>query len=303
MKILFVGDQHLRTNPPKFRTDDYYSCLVSKLKDIKKISVDNNVDMTISLGDMFDKTVIENLERIMFDCYEYINGWNCVIGNHDCKEKNNDLYSTSLGLLERMGVVTIPREDLIIDNVLIRFMHYSGENQYNHKNNFKGFSIACAHEYFLPSEVIEKRRIDYECFKINEIDSNFDFYALGHYHYPFDKEVVLNGKSVRFVNPGSINRISVQEGDFNRMPKVVLFDTETKKVEDIYLPSAKRWEDVFILNKDKQIESINLNSLFIDELKSVDFEENGIDKIMNIIKKNTKDNKIIDYLKEKLNHA
>ena len=68
----------------------------------------------------------------------------------------------------------------------------------------------------------------------------FDLYAIGDYHFPFSVKV----GDAWVINAGCVLRMTADERDRTRRPKVVLFDTETGP-EDIYLdvtPEAEAFD-------------------------------------------------------------
>jgi len=62
----------------------------------------------------------------------------------------------------------------------------------------------------------------------------FDLYVVGDYHYPFQIKV----GNTWVINAGAVLRLTADERDRCRRPKVVLFDMDKNEPKDIYLGVA-----------------------------------------------------------------
>ena len=215
MRYIIVGDTHIRHNPPTFRNDGFYASLRDKLGQIRRLSEEHSASVIV-LGDFFDRAVQGELERIVADNIDSIRGWHTLIGNHDTRSSDGSLYGTSLGLLVSLGIVSI-----MPDNGLFDVFHYHDRNDYGRRPSPGKYALV--HDYILPEGV----RAMYEHRKCAE--NGYSYVFIGHYHLPFDIRI----GHTRFVNPGSLMRLTADEIRLDRTPEVLLLDTDTDTLTHI----------------------------------------------------------------------
>jgi hypothetical protein len=105
----------------------------------------------------------------------------------------------------------------------------------------------------------------------------------------------MNGNT-RYINPGSLLRLSKDDRDREKV-SVILFDTETKKIEKINLESAEPPENVFDL-KAMEMDGVVSGEIkdFMNKLNNVE----GFDQLdlIEVIKTLAKENGIEDDVRD-----
>lgn len=300
MKLLIIGDLHLRYTPPINRTNDFYQDLLNKLKEIKQIQFENNIDNenVICLGDVFDDFVVDYAEKIIYDVIDYIKGWTFLIGNHDCKEKNGDIRGTTFGMLVQTEIINVCKRSIINKEFLLDFyQYYNRQNIYNMNfninDNMYKTKMAFIHDYIVPNKIAKKYNVE-DIVTCENMKSQYDYIFCGHYHYDYD--VVCNG--TRFINPGALLRKTIDKEDMKRKVKVVIFNSdEQDPIKYIYLKSCRNYKDVFKI-EENDIMKKDLDSKFIQQLQDIKLYGNTFGDVINLLKSNNVDNNVINYIKD-----
>ncbi len=222
MKIIYFADSHLRLNVPvrrKENMEDWSEKIFSKIEKILQISKGESADMIICGGDFFDyDTPSYTLYNRVADVLKnneipfYI-----VPGNHDIFNANiNTLYRTALMGLERSNLVNVFVDSIVKDNVEIIPIPYMIEEanfKYEKKSDF---------QIIIPHLMLSDSELPFDFYLIDNIETNADLFLCSDYHKPFDKLI----GDTRYVNPGSLLRLSAIEHNYNRNPKVAMIDIE-----------------------------------------------------------------------------
>ena len=299
MKLLIIGDLHLRYTPPINRTNDFYQDLLNKLKEIKKIQLDNNIEdeNVICLGDVFDNFVVDYAEKIIYDVGPYIKGWTFLIGNHDCKEENGDTRGTTFGILQKLNIIKV-KQIITKDNHILVFFNYYNRNQiykydFNIKEIIDSIKIAFIHDYIVPNKIAKKYNIE-NIVTCENMKTDFDYIFSGHYHYSYD----IVYKNTRFINPGALLRKTIDKDDMMRKVKVILYNSNSEeKIKYIYLKSCRNYKDVFKIDEN-DIMKKDLDSKFIQQLQDIKLYGNTFSDVINLLKSNNVDNNVINYIKD-----
>lgn len=219
MKLLFTSDFHLRNDNPINRIDDFQEIQLTTLKQIASICKLNKAKLIIA-GDIFHKAK-KNMSIIfcalIYEIFKDI-AIDFIAGNHDLLYHSMENFNISnIGLLNKFDNWNHKK----YDNHK-RFFDFGEEI----KNDTNG--ICVLHKYCekdkLPSYIAEGITAKY----LLEM-YDYDIFVVGDNHKSFIYE-----KDNRFVfNTGCITRQSLTEKDYK--PSVILFDTETKEYEQIYL--------------------------------------------------------------------
>lgn len=274
---IIVGDLHIKYKAPVFRKETYFEELKNKLNQINILAKNNNAKV-ICLGDFFNSYVEDYFELISYELSDLIYGWYSIIGNHDCKSVDGSLKGTSFGVLEQLQQIKIPSFPEI------DCFHYYNREKFTGKSNNK---IALIHDYIMPKGT--KENFEYkECF-----ENDYRLVFCGHYHYPFD--ITIN--KTRYINPGSLMRSTVKELQLNRIPEVVLFNSETLDAEHIPL-KVKSLQEVSNTLEENKLDK-DFESKFVDMLLSNNLN-GGTEDIVGILNKNNIDKNIISYVENKL---
>lgn len=292
--FIIVGDLHADFNGPKRRTDNYYECFLDKMKQIKEISKQNGNCPIVCLGDFFNHKVTEHLEKMVFDLIQILKGtqFYSLIGNHDNNKENAlDLRGTSFGLLKETGIIKLgedfSKEVFNNNNCNADFFDYYKREEFGKNTKDFKFNIAFVHDYIMPKGT----KVNYDFKECKE--NKYDFVFEGHYHIPYDVTV---GKT-RYINPGSLMRMTVAEEDMNREPKIVLFSILDKEPIKYIKLKAKPYKEIFELNK--SILENNFESKFTDMLVKNELTSGNTEDIVKILEKNNVDKKVINYIKTK----
>jgi len=236
-KLLIVGDLHLRTKTPRRRKEkDFEAVCLDKLRQIVKIG-NQEADYVIQVGDFFDSPdpnkgliaeVIEVLSEQISWPGEEPPVWYAIHGQHDLRFHSQDAAKRSaLRVLNAAGVMNIVNENSL-DTGMTLFGASFGRTPPKCPSN--GYNILVSHvmvgdkplwpghELTGPEEYVKKY-------------PGFNLYLVGDYHYPFSMKI----GNAWMINAGAVLRLTADERDRNRRPKVVLFDTDKNELEDIFL--------------------------------------------------------------------
>lgn len=284
MKLLIVGDVHLRGDNPRNRKGNYYEDCKAKLKEVFEIAAERDA-IIIQVGDFFNSpstsySVYSDIAKFL---QEQDTWMFTIAGNHDIFAHNiSTLDRTPLGSLlklkilhhvdelnrcennrgERTGIEFIGRDfDFVMDSDYLEYVtpEHAGELQ-----------ILVVHGMLMEKPAPFKHSLMEEVARITAADVIIS----GHYHLPFIKTV--GGKL--FINPGALMRMSATEEEINRTPQVVLLDSDTLKTEVIPLKCAKPGNlvlDRTVIEANQEREE-NM-ALFISSL-----ENTGEQKFMNL---------------------
>lgn len=231
LKLLIVGDLHLRGQNPRSRKGDYLKDCFEKLNEVANIARNNNAEI-IQVGDMFDSPGASySVTGELADCFIKNSITPFVIaGNHDIFGHNlTTLDRTPLGLLFTLGIVervnSLVGFGMDMFECIGRDFDHTLDTDYSEYINLpfsdtSTVKILVIHGMLLPeSPGFDMKHSTIE--KVSQV-TNADVIISGHYHLPFIKRV--NGKL--FINPGAVMRMSATESEIGRMPHVVLLDTD-----------------------------------------------------------------------------
>jgi len=254
MKILIVGDLHLRVRPPRRRREaDFQDVCLGKLRQIIGIGNDR-ADAVVQVGDFFDSPDPSKglLAAVIRDFVEMLGSprprWFAVHGQHDLRYHSQEAAGRSaLRVLEAAGCVTILPKKNQTWEVLERHWPKLGEEIYGasfgqtprvlDEKIGDEFRVLVAHamvgdkplwpghDLTGPEQYVRRH-------------PGYDLYCLGDYHYPFSVRV----GDAWVINPGAVLRLTADPRDRSRQPKVVLFDTDRGEPEDIPLDAAPEAE-------------------------------------------------------------
>ena len=109
MKILILGDLHLRYKNPVSRKDNYHQTLFDKLKYCLEVGKQNNCEVAIFPGDVFDSPnvpyLITNNFISLLRQYDYT--YLAVFGQHDQRYHSNRTQNTPLYTVASSGLIAI----------------------------------------------------------------------------------------------------------------------------------------------------------------------------------------------------
>lgn len=275
---VIVGDPHIRYTAPTFRKDNFFEELKDKINQVNIIAKENYAKV-ICLGDFFNSYVEDYFELIMYDLANMIYGWSSIIGNHDCKNVEGILKGTSFGALVQVDTLRV------FENNKFDVFHYYNRKDFTGKSTKQ---VAFIHDYIMPKGT--KVNFDYkEC-----TENDYRVVFCGHYHYPYD--ITVGG--TRYINPGSLMRLTVSELELKRTPEVILFNDETFEIKHIPL-KVKPLEEISNPLEENKLDK-TFESKFANMLLESGLANNDSNDIINLLKKNNVNTDIINYIDIKL---
>lgn len=257
MKFLYFTDTHIRGTAPKNRLDAFVETLKMKIKEVIEIGNEEQVDVFLHGGDVFDRpdlspNVVGQFAQLFRMAKAPIYA---ISGNHDTFGHNPEtIPRTMLGLLDAFGIIRLitPEKPVCLEKDGVR-VQISGQpyhydiDQRDPKLDYYPVNETNADVliHLVHSMLVEKAMPENIPHTI--IDhiwtTSADIVLTGHYHGGFGiKE--RNGKFI--CNPGAIARINNHWTEISRLPKVIV-GTITKDsihLEERVLSCAKKGEEV-----------------------------------------------------------
>lgn len=278
MKFLLFSDQHLRSasDRPKWRVDDHYKTQFEELEEVSLIAKSNKVDMIIGLGDLIHHPDVSHtlVSDIMNWCKTLPCAFYTIVGNHCCYAyRTNDLKSSALGVLFESGAIN--RLDELVfekEKVIIRGIHANLDprigNYFFDKKYKDYYKLVASHNFIIPHTV------PFDAILPNQIHTNANLVALGHYHQRF--EHIEN--SINFINPGSLSRWAINE---QHQPQVLVLDTVTNTIIPIALKCSRPANEIFDLLAAAEMKSTEMNlQNFVDSLENTSFENVDVEQVL-----------------------
>lgn len=246
MKLLYVGDIHIRGTNPRNRTDSYKDALKNKLRELHKLAEENGAEAILCAGDIFDKPEVSTGVLLEFaDVFaESPVPWYTTAGNHDLYSYNLSTYwRTSLALLERLvpnfHVINDPMQPLYFDksaqDVVVTFTPFTSDmdrDGYGYSPEVdvpeNVFKIHVAHGMLLDHTP------PFDRFSlVQDVQTTADLVLTGHDHTGYGIYKRPDGKT--FVNQGSLTRLSASVTEIERAIQVLLIEVLPGKRADLQL--------------------------------------------------------------------
>lgn len=292
MKILYMGDLHIRGKSPRNRKDDFKETLKAKLRETFKIAEYNQVKAIICAGDIFDRpevTIGVLLEFVAVFKESPVPIYTTA-GNHDIFGYNLDTYGrTSLRLLEMLVpdffVINDPNENVFLTDghtsVALSFQPYDqnidrdGYGYSPGRPATNAYKIHTAHGMLLDHDPKVFDRYTY----IGTVKTEAHLVLTGHDHIGYGYYERMDGK--KFVNCGAIPRLTASEAEIARSVQVALITVEFidgeqsgyySDVELIPLRSAK--PGIEVLDR-SQIEADQKRQYAMDQFATLIQTEDG----------------------------
>ncbi len=262
MKLLFTSDWHLRNENPLSRIDDFQQLQIDTLKFISKVAKDNDATI-IHAGDVFHKSKEENMQSLINQIYEIFkhNQIYFIAGNHDLLYKNIENFDKcNIGLLDKFdnwqNFKNIDDFDLPMN---MRFFNFNQEITEVTTND-----MVCVLHRYCEKDNLPEYINDGITAKLLLENYNYNVFVVGDNHKAFEYE-----KNGRFVfNTGCITRQNLNEKDY--MPSCILFDTESKEYDIIYLPDCKQNLKVNVFKEENLTEQIKRESRIDSFIKLIE---------------------------------
>lgn len=290
MRFLYFTDLHIKGVNPGKRKDVFYIAVLKKLMEIGDVIKNNKVDFVMVGGDLFDLPKISN--QLLGEVAKIMKSWKVrvfvVPGNHDVYGQNiSTLPHTSLGILERTGVITIlsressplyigKRNDPNYPLVSFTGQEYYQEidtglnNDYEIEKATADYNILIAHGMLLDKPF----HPDIAYTLMQNVQSQADLILSGHYH---PDEVDVTYGTTRFVKPRGAARLEATKHNVTYMPQYVIVDIEKQNgviTTDCQIKDftwAPQGSDIFDYDAsvEAQLQKDNLKA-FKEQIRSID---------------------------------
>ena len=274
MKILLTSDWHIDTYRPENRLDkDYFATQSDKIEWISDLAHKEGCNVIINGGDVFNTHKANDFtKRHYIRLLRFLGMGTSILsvyGQHDLRYHNSDRRNTPLGVLEAANVFTmLEAKPLILGNVCI---YGASWNEPIPRIFTQGFNILVMHYLTFPDD--KHPPIDVEQFQLANhvlMENKFDLILTGDNHQTF--AVTRNGRTL--VNPGSLMRSKIDQQ--NHRPCVFLYDTETKNLDQRFIP-VKPINEVLNIEKAKEEKEKNEElKVYVKELTK-DVKVKGLD--------------------------
>ncbi len=285
MKVLITGDWHLTEKRPVNRIDDYETAMFRKLEFIMNTAIEHDCDCILQPGDFFDdpkpsyRFFVEILN--FFELHHNVTVFT-VFGQHDMKYRNQE--DTALqALTTATWVIRIANSNNIYG------CSFNEDIPTSRSNDFR---ILLIHKMIVADKLWAQQEGHVFCNTFLR-ENKFDLIVSGDNHQGFFYEV---GKRALF-NCGSLMRSRIDQADHK--PFIVIYDTFTRKWEQIFIP-IDPVEKVMKIEEVKKIKERDENlDAFVSGLS--DQKEFGLDFQSNLIsycEENNIDDKISNFIKE-----
>ena len=287
MKIIAAGDLHIRSSNPENRIDNYEETLWGKVRFILEVSQGYPI---LFPGDVFDHPIQSN--AVLSKYVSFIrNGYACF-GQHDLKYRTAG--NTALDVLNAGGGVRIVQNGSplpLANNILIYGCSFNEEIP--EIKDEKAFTILLIHKMIIEEKIWEGQT-DYTWANVLLRITKFDLVISGDNHKGF----IIPYKNRLLVNCGSLMRSAKDQ--FNHKPFIVIYDTDTRKYEKVFIPirpAAEVFDMEKIEREEEKNEKLEAFILGLSEHREIglDFQkslfsymkENAIDEeIQKIVKEN-----------------
>lgn len=257
--LLMIGDVHLTSRVPGFRSDDYPMVMLDKLAWALDYAKPREL-VPFLLGDLFHWPR-ENANWLIAHLLDLIEEpvW-AIVGNHDIAE-NCLRPDDSLSLLIKAGKIKILTNEIGYDGAIsVRGTSWHEELPTSLDRNGAGPQILLTHHDVIWNKGGFGKTEPYPI-------SGVDMVINGHIHTP--EEPVEAGETL-WCNPGSLCRLSRGATTLTRQPSVLKVTLSGKqlKTKMIKVPH-KPYDKVFYPEEEKRAKA-SADSLFIDGIQELE---------------------------------
>ena len=284
MKLICVGDLHIRANRPVSRKDDYYHIQFEKfgcILDTAENFIREEEEVAIlQPGDFFDTQVPY---KVLADIAEVIGrrrvfGFHfpifVVFGQHDMAYRN--IRNTPLYVLDLLGGVQKALSPSIIQTHLGVDVNIYGVDWDDEilKPETEGFNVLLIHKMITKGGPLFPGQEDYEdagVFLRKMTGIGYDLIVSGDNHQTF----VVERKKGALINAGSMMRMSIDQ--VNHKPCFFVVDTEAREIERRDFRFVFPAEEVFDFGKSDRKKRAQVNFEFLNRIYSGKKLELGLD--------------------------
>jgi len=233
MKILAGPDLHVTQNKPVNRLDeDYIETIRGKLHFLFDTARAKNCEIIALPGDLFDSARANNFLKALLGGmiveYGFQGDVFVTYGQHDMRYHSTIVENTPLRVLDATGVVEILTDKPIVSHKAVFYGASFGEDIPKIKD-LKDFNILVTHRMII-EEKLWKAQEEFDRSHTLLRKTGFDLIISGDNHTSF----ISQDKDKTLINCGSLMRSTIAQKDHK--PCVVVYDTETREHEQIFIP-------------------------------------------------------------------
>jgi len=263
MILGILGDTQFTTSQPKRRLDNYWETQKSKFNEALEIFRDKKCDRIIQPGDLVNSPNVSNIvmSALINMLKKYRVQLDVAWGNHDVSGVSSATLPTSpLSVLKAARVIhVLNNEPHQFGNVMIYGAGFNEEPPIPKNQN--DYNILVIHAMIgnrplFPNQELKNPK------NFLKQHPHYNLVVCGHYHYRFIE--TYEGRTI--LNAGALVRESIGKFDLEHKPGVIIFDTDTNRVEIVEL-TIEPAESVFDLSPIKKRDNEILNK-FIERLKN-----------------------------------
>ena len=281
MKYLITGDWHLDEKKPKNRTESYVKEQEDKVKWILQLAKDEKVEAILQPGDFCNTSKLsDRFKTRWIDILKYNNiPIFTVPGQHDMRYHSSDIENTPMGVLGAARVINILYK--YVSELREVVLYGAGWNE-NIPGIGTGFPEMPVNILLIHKMVSEKALWPGHEFTTPQWlfdNTDFDLIVCGDNHKSF---IVTVDGSRYIVNCGSLMRSAIDQADHK--PVVYIYDTETKRLLQSYIP-VRLFKNVMNIEeatkdkeRNKELEDF-VEGLSDTNIEGLDFKKNLIDHL------------------------
>ena len=262
VRVLILTDTHLTLKNPSNRVKMIEEG-IDTFKDILNIVSDNNVDVVIHMGDLYDRgykhipqdSFVDQI-NIMKTLSDKVNGNTyMVMGNHPYSysidnpefviseffdDKLNEIYKFKEKLDVLVPIWKCPSY-LDIGTTRLNFIHFDPQKRYKTPENNMQANIGLYHDDFVTFQ--SKEELYHHKYghgvEVSQTDAfeNIDTAIIGHIHVPMDDFMLTNSKNTDIIIPGAlVNRTTNELHEYVDLPIIDINTSGEIMNEDKLLP-------------------------------------------------------------------
>ena len=231
MKIIELGDVHLRVRPPEGRTEsDFFPMQIGKLEQVLSLAKDELCSAILQTGDFWDRP--DPPKKAIAECIDLLNKYSipiyAIAGQHDMVGHSySSIDNSALRVMEAAHVVTILKEEPIqLDGI---FIYGASFGQDVPKPSITERNILVIHDMIGDKLLYPNQKLTHPNSFLRK--HLYELIVAGDYHYKFVQS--YNGRYI--VNPGCMTRLKRNERDLALEPAILIYDTETRELEEVLL--------------------------------------------------------------------
>lgn len=223
-KILVIHDVHIKAATPTNRLDNYFETTLNKLAYIIDIANNNDYDMILCTGDLFDSPVVSIQTLLLtYNVFKKLEvDFLMPLGNHDIYGYNLHSYKRSSARLLSMLCDKVKVFDTLdcikYKGVEVSFQPFCAEVDQNGYGYSFDYSLDSAVKIHVVHGMLMKTKPNFEPYTlIKDVDTKADIIISGHDHIGYGIYEREDGKA--FINVGSLTRKTAAKSEISRIPK------------------------------------------------------------------------------------